>query len=280
MPLFSVIIPTFGRTRYLQEAVASVLAQDIGDLECIVVDDASPEPVSVPRDARVRVVRRGTNGGPAAARNTGLLEARGRFVSFLDDDDLYTPERLSLALEGLGSAPIALCWLRSIGRSDGGASEKRRNLNGGVRDVILDEPIPHVGQSAIRRDLAPRFDERFKLSEDVEWWLRTSGAGEVRTVPRVGYLLRSHDGPRQTSRVDERLRSRLLLLDVHADYFAEHPKAASYHWKRAGGMALVLGDLPTARQAFSRSLRLGRDPAALWHLARTLRPRRTVANRT
>ncbi len=190
------------------------------------------------------------------------------------------PDRLSLALEGLASAPMALCWLRSIGGSGSSSDGKRRILNGAVHDVILDEPVPHLGQCAIRRELVPAFDERFMLSEDVEWWLRASAAGQVRTVPRTGYLLRHHDGERQTARVGDRLGSRLLLLDVHADYFSEHPRAASYHWKRAGGLALTVGDLRTARHAFRRSLRSRRDPAALWHLVRTLLPRRTAVGRT
>ena len=108
-PLFSIIIPTYGRAEYLAEAVDSVLAQTVADFECLVVDDGSPEPVSLStEDDRVRVLRREINGGPSTARNTGLAHARGRFVAFLDDDDLYLPVRLALALEGLARAPVDL----------------------------------------------------------------------------------------------------------------------------------------------------------------------------
>src|SRR5437588_9672841 len=108
-PAFTVIVPTYGRPQFLSEAVRSVLDQTVSDLECLVVDDASPEPVIVEGDGRVRIIRRASNGGPPAARNTGIRNARGRYVAFLDDDDLFTTDRLELAVRGLDEAPVALC---------------------------------------------------------------------------------------------------------------------------------------------------------------------------
>ncbi|MGH2727704.1 MAG: glycosyltransferase family 2 protein, partial [Actinomycetota bacterium] len=98
-PLVSVIVTTYERQAMLGEAIASVLAQTIQDFEIVVVDDASPTPATAPADPRIRVVRRETNGGEPAARNSGLDAARGRYVAFLDDDDRYVPERLAIGLE-------------------------------------------------------------------------------------------------------------------------------------------------------------------------------------
>src|SRR5580765_8935030 len=111
-PQFTVVIPTYGRPQLLPEALASVLGQTVPDLECIVVDDASPEPVAVEPNERVRLVRREENGGPAAGRNTGAAEARGRYLAFLDDDDWWEPDRLELAVPALERAPVAVCWSR------------------------------------------------------------------------------------------------------------------------------------------------------------------------
>src|SRR6476661_8300940 len=94
-PMFSVIIPTYGRSSLLAEAVASVLAQSFSDFECIVVDDASPEAPTLPDDLRLRLIVREHNGGPPAARNTGIASATGAYVAFLDDDDVWRPDRLS-----------------------------------------------------------------------------------------------------------------------------------------------------------------------------------------
>src|SRR5688500_12177669 len=144
-PLFSVIITTYGRPLFLVEAVRSVLAQTIEDLECIVVDDCSPVPVRLENgDQRLRSMRRDTNGGQAAAINTGLRHCRGKYVAILDDDDLFLPWRLELALEGFKKAPITVCWSSFFGSSEK-ALHRKRELNGWVHEVILDRTTPSLG---------------------------------------------------------------------------------------------------------------------------------------
>lgn len=266
-PLFSIIVPTYGRPRLLAEAIQSIGAQTIGDFECIVVDDASPHPVDVHRDPRVRVVRRAVNGGPAAARNTGLALARGRYVAFLDDDDLYTPDRLAMALEGLARAPVSICWMRYHDAAPG----SNRVLEDDISDVILDEHTPHVGAVAIDRGIVPSFDERFMAMEDVEWWLRLTQRTRVATVARVGYLFRRHDGPRHRIGLDTRVRCRLFLLEAYAAYFSAHPRAEAFQWKRLGLTAHRLGEYALARVCFNRALRLHPEVRALWHWGRSFR---------
>ena len=267
-PLFSVVIPTYGRPEFLAQAVGSVLAQTVPDLEVIVVDDASPEPAEVPDDRRVRSVRREVNGGSAAARNTGVEHARGRYLAFLDDDDEFTPDRLAIALEGLERAPVALCW----GHYLGGPPSPGRVLEGEVYDTILDGIAPHVGRTALLRGICPPFDERFRGSEDVEWWLRLAKVAPVTTVPKPGYLFRLHPGERHGKGAMVRVQDRLDIMEMHREYFDTHPRAAAFAWKRIGLMALDAGDAKLARRAFLRSFRLRREPRTLWHLARAMRP--------
>src|SRR4051812_10893238 len=128
-PMFSVIVPTYGRPAFLADALASVLGQTFDDFECIVVDDASPEPVSVPSDSRIRVVTRDANGGPPAARNTGIAVARGRYVAFLDDDDVWLPHRLADAAAAHDPAPGVVWWQGALG--GGPAAAAGRGLGGG-----------------------------------------------------------------------------------------------------------------------------------------------------
>src|SRR5580658_1881005 len=95
----SVIIPTRNRLAYLKEAVASVLAQDHRDREVVVVDDASEDGtwawLSSLTDPDVRVLRMEQHGERSAARNLGLNYAQGKYVLFLDHDDLLAPSALS-----------------------------------------------------------------------------------------------------------------------------------------------------------------------------------------
>ena len=98
-PQVSVVIPVWNGERYLKEAIESILAQDFGDFELIIVDDGSTDESvkiadSFVDDPRVSI-RRQANAGVVAARNAGLLNARAEFVAFLDADDVAIPSRLS-----------------------------------------------------------------------------------------------------------------------------------------------------------------------------------------
>ena len=275
-PMFSIVVPTYGRPEYLGECLASILQQTVEDFEVIVVDDASPEPVELPvEDARVRLLRRDTNGGPAAARNTGMAAATGTYLGFCDDDDLCAPQRLQLAAEGLERAPVACCFNRYLDMPAG----RPVAVEGDVADTILDDMAPHLGRTALRSELAPPFDERFDAAEDIEWWLRlakTDGV-TVTTVRRIGYLVRRHEGERTRTGLASRVRSRELLLREHADYFATHRRARAFAWKRIGLMSATYGDRARARRAFARSFLARPDPTTLGHAVSVLgRSTRTI----
>jgi hypothetical protein len=98
--LVSVVMPAFDEERFIGEAVASVLAQTYRSFELIVVDDGSSDQTAAIAAGfgGVRVVRRASTGGPAAARNAGLAEARGEYWTIFDADDVMPPERLALGV--------------------------------------------------------------------------------------------------------------------------------------------------------------------------------------
>jgi glycosyltransferase involved in cell wall biosynthesis len=267
---FSVIVPTLDRPDLLAEAVSSVLTQTVEDFEVVVVDSGGTVPLVLPADPRVRCVRLETNAGPAAARNAGVAAARGRYVCFLDDDDLYTPDRLAIAATGLETAPVALCWARFVDEDLGRA----RDLDGRIADVILDGPTPCLGATAVRRDALLPFDEEWHAVEDVEWWLRTAQQTPVVTVPEVGYLVRRHGGPRGRNDLPARLAENEAFIRRHAEYLTTHRGARAFRLKRIGLIALAVGDRAHARSAFVRSLRARPRVATAWHLVRSLVPAR------
>ena len=104
-PLVSVIVPSRNRRRLLALALASVLDQRDVRLEVIVVDEGSADGTAAMvgsiADARVRLIRHDVPLGKSAARNRGIAEARGEWIAFLDDDDLWAPDKLALQLEAL-----------------------------------------------------------------------------------------------------------------------------------------------------------------------------------
>jgi glycosyltransferase involved in cell wall biosynthesis len=281
--LFSILVTAYNRPEYLREALESVRQQTVSDFECIVVDDASPTPLSVPADPRFRLVRRDVNGGPAASRNTGIAQARGKYVLFLDDDDRFTPERLAYALEGLQRAPLALCRSKRMDdprTDDERAAKPEKLLEGDVSDTIRETVTHSLGQVAIERSKLLPFDERFVGGQDTEWWIRTAQQVHVTTVPEIGHLFRAHSGVRHGNDMTSRLESHKLMMEIHADYFAQHPRASAFHYRRMGITAIKASSNRDAARLLWRSLCIRPSATTAWHLLRAITgsmPRRRAA---
>lgn len=99
-PLVSIIMPCYNAERYIAQSIDSVLAQTYDDWELLVTDDGSTDKSAeivqgyCAQDNRIQLFKHGNNQGIAKARNTSLSQAKGRFVAFLDHDDLWTPDKL------------------------------------------------------------------------------------------------------------------------------------------------------------------------------------------
>lgn len=113
-PAVSVIMPVYNSEAYVADAILSILVQDFRDFELLLVDDGSTDSSGelcdrfAERDPRIRVVHQ-ANAGMCAARNVGISQARGTFLTFCDNDDLYLPDLLSGAMGGAGAANDVDC---------------------------------------------------------------------------------------------------------------------------------------------------------------------------
>ena len=98
--LVSIIMPAYNSERYIEEAIKSVICQTYKEWELFVIDDGSTDSTAALveavalKDSRVKLVRLKFNQGVAAARNKGLELAKGRYIAFLDSDDLWLPQKL------------------------------------------------------------------------------------------------------------------------------------------------------------------------------------------
>ncbi|MCX7725614.1 MAG: glycosyltransferase [Chitinispirillaceae bacterium] len=100
-PFFSVIIPTYNRALFIKECIESVLSQNFYDYEVIVVDDGSTdntEKVLYPYEKKIKYITQ-PNRGPEEARNQGILSSRGKYIAFLDSDDILFPYALRIYYE-------------------------------------------------------------------------------------------------------------------------------------------------------------------------------------
>lgn len=177
-PLVSVIVPTYNRSQLLGRALHSVLAQTYPDWECLVIDDASvdetEEVVKRLGDSRIRYLRHDTNRGASATRNTGIAEARGEHLAFLDSDDEWLPEKLEKQLAVLETTKdpllgVVVCG-RIVTKPTGEQIVPGPDLQGGAYRKVLTLGFGGFGSSCfVRRsvfDVGIRFDESFVACED------------------------------------------------------------------------------------------------------------------
>lgn len=159
-PLVSVIIPAYNRARFLPETLNSALSQSISDIECIVVDDGSTDGTHeiaaefCARDSRVRYLRQ-ENRGPSAARNYGLSEARGKFIQFLDSDDLIVSGKLAKQLKQFGTTndlALSYCDYRYCAHDDVSKTVSRDNF-----------PPPRFVMQRRLWDIASRWETKFSI---------------------------------------------------------------------------------------------------------------------
>lgn len=187
----SVIVPCYNQAPYVEAALDSVRQQTVGDWECIVVDDGSTDgSADIVRriaegDPRFRYVRQ-DNAGPSAARNRGLDLAAGRFIQFLDGDDLLMPskfeQQLTLA-EGFARPGVVISdflYMDEQGKAFDHAFCRPRFLESpAVYDLAerweTDLSIPihsFLFDSTFFRERAIRFDLALRNHEDWDCWIR------------------------------------------------------------------------------------------------------------
>jgi len=179
----SIVLPVFNRSQWVCEAVDSVLAQTMRDFELIVVDDGSTDktPDALGRYGdRIRLLRQ-QNRGVSAARNRGVRSAGGRWIAFLDSDDLWRAEKLAKQTAFLAGRPAArICqteevWIRNGARVNPG--RRHRKPSGDIFTASL--ALCLVSPSAVMMEKSlfmetGGFDESLPAAEDYDLWLRIS----------------------------------------------------------------------------------------------------------
>jgi glycosyltransferase involved in cell wall biosynthesis len=194
MPGVSVVIPTYNRASLVGEAIQSVLDQSYRDFEVIVVDDGSNDEtraVVTALKGPITYIYQ-DNRGRCVARNRGILQSSGRYVVFLDSDDMLLPDALrvqSVYLDthpGVGIVYSDGYYCDEAGRSLDRVSVSRPPLRGSnmLETLVLDNVVipPHsamVRKSCLDRLGYPFFDEGLSVGEDTEFWIRLAALGCV-----------------------------------------------------------------------------------------------------
>ncbi|MFQ5709464.1 MAG: glycosyltransferase [bacterium] len=204
----SVIIPTYNRLAFLQEAVQSVLEQSYRDFELILVDDGSTDGTKdLMRQFGEAVKYVGKkHGGPASARNRGIREARGAFVTFLDSDDLWLRDKLQVQIEYMKSRPEAMVcytdeiWIRKGVRVN--PRKKHAKYSGWIFERCVPLCIVSPSSVLMRKEFFREvgcFDEALAVCEDYDLWLRASLRFPFHFIPQKLIIKRGGHGDQLSS---------------------------------------------------------------------------------
>lgn len=236
MKKFSVIITTKNRRKLLENAIQSVLSQTVNDVECIVVDDASEDGTQefYENDTRIVYVRidavdsRGGN----YARNQGIARATGEFVSFLDDDDVWTPDKLQkqFALYEKHPGSVIFCG-RTFKKTSGENVQSLtvippKKFSGDLSRLIRTTYVTSTSCLFFPRYLLEQvgnFDERLTFWQEYELCIRLAQVAEFYFVaePLVVCLDDVGGSPRVSNRVLNWKENTTYIRNKHKDLYRD-----------------------------------------------------------
>lgn len=233
-PLVSAIIPVYNGEGYIEQALESIFVQNLSDIEILVIDDGSTdgswERLQRYRD-RIRLFRQ-LNSGVAMARNHGLKNASGAYITFLDADDLWLPDKTERQLAFLNDHPeYGVCYGRYIFFDENGEISARNDKNyQGPTGWILNDILLHigfigVGTMMVRRECVAHtggFNEGLVTGEDTNWCMRLAHDFQFGFLPGPVSLYRVHAGGLTKQPLKE--RGTIKSLDNVVELYPElHP---------------------------------------------------------
>ena len=254
--LFSIIIPTFNRGRILRDALESVFVQGVPEIEVIVVDDGSTDDTKAVVGAyggRVKYVYQ-ENQGPAAAKNEGIRRARGRYVAFLDSDDVWLPGKLRTELEHFRAFPtadvvISNCeswmentllsdsWLREQIRGAGSGPALRPRLSAPTCLYLATGKLFATCCMTLKRRVLHRlgrepFDVSLRSFEDWDFEIRLLRISRVLILPEVLAKVR---------RFDDGTRLDRPFPIPNSPYTPDQYRIATHRWYKILEKTLAMG---------------------------------------
>lgn len=201
-PLISVLIPAYNREKYIGEALESVFAQSIDDVEIIVIDDGSTdktiEVVQSYQDSRIVLLRNEVNKGISATRNHGLAHVRGKYIAMLDSDDVFLPNRFALQIPFLEAQPeigVLGGWAKHIGSSNRTFTPEAPDHQLRAR-ALYRCPMVH-SSTMVRTEVVQtnhiRYNENYPASNDYDFWVKLLPHTQFHNLQEYVVLYRKHD---------------------------------------------------------------------------------------
>jgi len=192
-PFFSIIIPTYNRADFLNIAIHSVLNQDFDNYELIIVDDGSTDKtkniISNIKNKRLKYIHQ-PHKGVSAARNKGLNLVKGKFICFLDSDDRFCKNKLSITLEYTKKYPkCKMFHTEEIWYRKGNLLPQKlhhKKPSGSAFKNVVKLCCIGMSTTAIEKEVFKEignFDEKLMACEDYDFWLRATAKFDISLIP-------------------------------------------------------------------------------------------------
>ncbi|MAO65623.1 MAG: glycosyl transferase [Balneola sp.] len=228
-PLVSVIIPTHNRLDLVRRAVDSVLNQTYPNIEIIVVDDASELNVQnhLPKEPNIQVLRNEVNKGGCFSRNQGIKKAKGIYINFLDDDDIFFPEKISKQVECFKESAdpkLGMVTSHALDERSGKLIRKFNRVQGNIyRDLLSYYAVSGIETMLFKAETIQKingFDEQIPSSQEYDLLIRFS---EYYTVDYVDEVLsKEFRSINQISlNFEKKMRGTKYLYQKHDSRFKE-----------------------------------------------------------
>ena len=268
MPKVSVIIITYNRSTLLGSAIASVLNQTYQDFELIVVDDASPdntaEVVRGINDPRIRYIRHETNQREAGARNTGVQNARGEYIAFLDDDDEWLPEKLQRQVEVLDGSPqevgAVYTGFVKIGLLTGKSIERVIPTKRGIifQEMLTQNWVGTPSTVLLRKTCFQKvglFDQALVFGPDYDMWIRISTEFQFEYIPEplVRYFVHENSMSANYALIIQGMET---SNRKNKKFFSMNRRAFSERFYLIGVFYCFTGNVRKGRESLMRAIQL------------------------
>lgn len=261
--LVSVIIPTFNRADCLNEALNTVIGQTHKNIEIIIINDNSTdntlEILNKIKFPNIQIFNNNKSIGASACRNIGINNSKGNFIAFIDDDDLWYPNKIELQINYLLENPDTDCvfcdYKYVLDKIYFIPDRIKYDIT--LSKTILSRSIGGFSLPLIKKDCIDRvglLDVKLPSCQDWDYWIRLYNNTNINYIPEC-LVIRNLGKNQISSDLKKKIEGREHLLNKHLDLISKYPAIENMHLCRLGSLNILAGNTKISKDYFLKSFK-------------------------